>query len=347
MANFYVGTYTEGRSEKECGIHHYDFDVTTGVVTFRSVEESGPNPSFLTLNSDRSKVYAVNELDDGVVSSMDRDLKTGGLTHLGAQASHGGAPCFISLHPAEKLALVANYSGGTFAAFPIDADGRLESASDVVDDANGPVKPRRDTPPHPHMIAATPDGAFVMVTDLGLDATLVCRIENGTFSLVEEATALAKGGAGPRHFAFSPDGKIVYIINELDSTLDRFAYSNGRLTWKQSVSTLPDDFSGENSCAHVVVSSDGRFVYGSNRGHDSIAIFPVEGAAGELGPASFVASGGRTPRGFAIDPSGRWLLAANQSSNNMFVFARDHESGGLTPTGQEIELPAPVCIVFV
>jgi 6-phosphogluconolactonase len=346
MTTIYVGSYTEGTRDSNRGISLLNFDDSTGKLTFRSLEESGPNPSFLTISRDGAHVYAVNETDDGAVSSLRRDPLTGALTYLGSQLAHGAAPCFVGFDPSGDYVLVANYNGGTIAVFPIGQDGKLEPASEVVDHATGAIKPRRDTPVHPHMIAPTPDGNFIMVTDLGLDATLLYRLQNGKFSLRDDATALAKIGAGPRHFAFSPDGATAYVINELDSTLDVFAYSDGVLSRRQTISSLPDGFKGRSSCAQVLVSDDGRFVYGSNRGHDSIATWPVRQPTGEVGAPNFVPSGGKTPRNFAIDPSGRWLITAHQDSNNLFVFARDKTTGGLTRTDHEIEVHAPVCVVF-
>lgn len=346
MTSIYVGSYSKGERDPNKGIGLFDFDDSSGRLTLRSMEESGPNPSFLALSRDGADIYAVNEQDDGAISSLSRDRSTGALTHLGSQPSHGAAPCFVGFDLSGAYALIVNYNGGTIAVFPVESDGRLGSASDVVDHADGPIKPRRETPRHPHMIAPTPDGKFIMVTDLGLDATLLYRLDHGKLTLIENATALANVGAGPRHFAFSPDGATAYVINELDSTLDVFAYADGELTRRQTISSLPDGFTGKNSCAQVLVSRDGRFVYGSNRGHDSIAIWPVDRASGEVGAATFVASGGKAPRNFAIDPSGRWLITAHEHSNNMFVFARDAETGALQRTDQEIEIHAPVCIVF-
>ena len=346
MTTVYIGAYTTGAGEREKGIYRCEFDEVTGTLNLLDVEESGPSPSFLALSHDLEKVYAVNELDGGTVSALNWDIASGGLRVFNSESTHGASPCFVSFDPGEHYVLVANYNGGTVAVFPIGADGQLGSASCVIDHAKGHLRPRRDTPPHPHMIAPTPDGQYIMVTDLGLDATLLYRLCDGVLTLAEGATALAKIGAGPRHFAFSPDGKTAYVINELDSTLDVFAYADGRLTRKQTISSLPDDFTGSNSTAQVLVAADGRFVYGSNRGHDSIAIWPVDQATGLAGDPTWIPSGGRTPRNFAIDPSGRWLITAHQSSNNVFVFARDVETGQLTRTAQELAIDAPVCIVF-
>ena len=195
------------------------------------------------------------------------------------------------------------------------------------------------------MIAPTPDGRFTVVTDLGLDAALLYEFENEAFRLAGQGVVKAETGAGPRHFAFSPDGQTAYVINELNSTLDVFAYDGAMFARRQTVSSLPAGFAGTNSCAQVLVAPDGRFVYGSNRGHDSIAIWTVD-AEGIVGDVRVVASGGACPRNFALSPDGRWLIAANQDSNNLVVFARDAETGGLRRTDQTIEVDSPVCVIF-
>lgn len=346
MTTVYIGAYTAGSQLHEKGIYRCEFDESTGSLSLLGVEESGPSPSFLTLSRDLKNVFAVNELDGGTVRALDRDVSTGGLSALNAQLTHGASPCYVSFDPSGTFLLVANYTGGTIAVFPIGVDSQLSPSSCVIDHAKATLRPRRDATPHPHMIAPTPDGAYIMVTDLGLDATLLYRLSDGILTLDDGATALAKVGAGPRHFAFSPDGRTAYVINELDSTLDVFAYAGGRLRRRQTISSLPEDFSGTNSTAQVLVSPDGRFIYGSNRGHDSIAIWPVDQSAGAVCAPTWTPSGGQTPRNFAIDPSGRWLITANQDSNSVFVFASDAETGQLTNTGQELAIQAPVCIVF-
>jgi 6-phosphogluconolactonase len=346
MTSIYVGTYTEAPAGAGEGIALYDFDDASGRLALSTVFDAGPNPSFLALNADRTRLYAVNELDDGMVSAFERDPETGGLRFINRQASHGGAPCFVGFDPNGSHALVANYNGGTAAALPVDADGGLEPASAVIDHRSGAIKPRRATPPHPHMIAPTPDGRFMIVTDLGLDATLLYRFDNGALRLTEHGVIEAVIGAGPRHFAFSPDGSTAYVINELNSTLDVFAYDGATFSRRQTLSSLPRDFTGANSCAQVLVAPDGRFVYGSNRGHDSIAIWPIDPSTGVVREARFAASGGACPRNFAMSPDGRWLVAANQESNNLVVFARDAETGALRRSDQQIEIGSPVCVLF-
>lgn len=348
MTSVYISTYTEPGSGDGQGIYLFDFDEAAGRLEHRATFFGGKNLSFLALNAKGDRLYAVNELDEGTVSALERDPATGALTFMNTQRAHGASPCFISFAPGGHHVLAANYIGGTLAVLPIANDGSLLPASDVVDHRTGRVKPRRDTLPHPHMIAATPDGSAVLVTDLGLDATLTYRFDSnaGTLSLAENGIAPANVGAGPRHFAFSPDGTTVYVINELNSTLDVFGAASGVLDHRQTMTSLPENYKGENSCAQVLVSPGGRFVYGSNRGHDSIAIWAVDRDTSDVGKPSFVPTGGKNPRNFAISPSGDWFIAANQSSGNALVFRRDSESGGLTHTGQTIEIPAPVCVLF-
>lgn len=344
MTQFYVGTYTAELREE--GIFLFDFDEATGRATLREGYAAGPNPSFLAVNRAGDVLYTVNETEDGAVAALRRDAATGTLTYLNSEPAHGAATCFVGFDADERHVLVANYNGGTAAALPIDARGALKPASDIIDHRNGPVRPRRDTPVHPHKIAPTPDGRRIVVTDLGLDATMLYEFANGRFWLADGGVALAAVGAGPRHFAFSPNGRTAYVINELNSTLDVFDYVDATLLHRQTVSSLPADFKGENSCAEVVVSADGRFVYGSNRGHDSIAIWPVDRITGDVGAASFVASGGACPRNFAISPSGRWVVVANQDSDNLVTFSRDQEYGGLERSGDPVRIQSPVCIVF-
>lgn len=346
MSSVYIGTYTEPEQGGGAGIHQFDFDEATGRLSPRAVYSGGPNPSFIALNEKRDRLYAVNELDDGVVSAFERDAATGALTFINSQSSHGGIPCFVGFDRSGRYLLVANYGGGTMAVFPIDANGGLEAASDVVDHRAGPIKPRRVTSPHPHMIAPAPDSRVIVVTDLGLDATLLYRFDRGKLTLSENGIVEAAVGAGPRHFAFSSDGKTAYVINELNSTLDAFDYEDGKLVHRQTVSTLPGGYVGESSCAQVLVVPDGRFVYGSNRGHDSLAIWLVDAATGRLSNAEFVSTGGACPRNFSISPSGKWLIVANQESGDVHVFARDASTGALTPAGEPADIAAPVCVLF-
>lgn len=346
MSSIYVGTYTEAPAGSGQGILLFDFDDESGRLSLKSVFDGGDNPSFLALSADRCRLYAVNELDDGTVSAFDRDLAFGAVRLINRQPSMGAAPCFVGFDPDQRHVLVANYNGGTAAALPIRADGGLEPASAILDHRLGPIAPRRESPPHPHMIAPTSDGQFVVVTDLGLDATLIYRLDAGGFKLADDGVIKAAIGAGPRHFAFSPDGATVYVINELDSTLDVFGYDSASFGRRQTLSSLPERFVGANSCAQVLVAPDGRFVYGSNRGHDSLAIWPVDLATGLVGPASFVATEGACPRNFAMSPNGRFVVVANQDSNSLVVFSREPDSGALRRAGEPIEVGSPVCVTF-
>lgn len=349
----YVGAYTEpsydGRAE---GISVFRFDDETGTLTPAQTIAGVPNPSFLALDAAEGHLYAVNELPEGGVSAFARDPETGTLTALNRQLSHGADPCYLSLDPSGRFLLVANYSGGTVAVLPIAVEGAVEEASCVIHHQGSSVSAARQEMPHPHMVAPTSDGRLVVVSDLGIDQLVLYRLNAESGQLVPNepgaAFVRANPGAGPRHFAFSPDGRFLYAINELDSTLTVFAYDGeeGELTTLQTVSTLPAGFTGENDCAHVAVSTDGRFVYGSNRGHDSIAIWRVDGESGMVSLVRHEPTGGKTPRNFALAPGGKWLLAANQDTHSIVTFRRDEETGELTASGAAVETPSPVAILF-
>jgi 6-phosphogluconolactonase len=347
----YVGAYTEPQYEgKAEGISLFDFDPGTGTLRPIGVAAGVANPSFLALDDTGRFLYAVNELEDGGVSAFARDPASGALTALNRQPSHGADPCYVSLDGDGRFALVANYTSGTVAVLPVAADGQLGPATDVVRYEGSGPRPQQDGP-HAHMIAPDPNGRFVLVTDLGTDQLYVYSLDFAAGKLVPNTsgtpTAKEQPGAGPRHFAFAPDGRTLYVINELGSTLSvyRFDGERGVLEALQTVSTLPAPFRGDNACAHVVVSPDGRFVYGSNRGHDSIAIWAV-GDGGTVTPVGHQWTGGETPRGFALDPTGEWLLVANQDSDSIVTFRRDRASGKLQATGAVTETPSPVAILF-
>lgn len=346
----YVGGYTSGAQGEIEGIGVYRFDPETGGI--EHVETAGGivNPSFLAVGADGKNVYSVAESPAaGSVVAYARDPETGTLRELNRQSSEGIGPCHVSIDGSGRYVLAANYGSGGIAACPIGEGGRLEAATGAIQHEGSSVNPDRQAGPHAHMIAQTPDGQYVYATDLGADRIFGYTLEASTGELVPapDAGASAEPGAGPRHFAFSPDGQTVYVINELDSTLSRYAYDagSGRLDPRQTVSTLPEGFDGENSCAQVVVSPDGRFVYGSNRGHDSIAVWAV-GEDGELSLLRHVPAGGKTPRNFALDPSGGWLLVANQDSDTVAVMRRDPESGLPEEPGTVHNVPSPSCLVF-
>lgn len=348
----YVGGYTEAPAGAAEGISVYRFDAETGALALVQTVRGVVNPSFLTLSPDQRHLYAVVERAEGGVAAFARDPETGFLAALNQQSSHGSDPCYISLDRSGRYALVANYSSGVVAALPIAADGRLEPASSVIQHEGSSVVAGRQEGPHAHSIKPTPDGRFVIAADLGADHLMIYRLnlETGALEANDQGPAAiaTAPGAGPRHFAFAPDGRTVYVINELSSTLTSYAYDGGTgaLRELQTISTLPADYDGTSTCAEVVVSPDGRFVYGSNRGHDSIAIMAVGAEQGALTSIGHVSTQGRKPRGFNLDPSGAWLLAANQGSNTILAFRRDQETGQLTPAGDAIPSPTPVVIAF-
>jgi 6-phosphogluconolactonase len=343
----YVGAYTEPPAGTAQGISVYWLDPDSAALSLVQVAQGVANPSFLALSPDRRHLYAVSELDAGGVRAFSSNSETGHLSALNHQSSHGSSPCYISVDAAGRYVLVANYGDGVVTALPIAADGHLQPATAVVQQEGSSIVAGRQDGPHAHMIRATPDGRFVLATDLGADAIFIYRLNADTGQLERHGTAHAEPGSGPRHFAFAPDGRTVYVINELASSLTVWAWdgAQGSLSPVQTVSTLPDGFTGENSGAEVVVSPDGRFVYASNRGHDSIAIFGVRGERGELQPVGHEPTQGKSPRGFTLDPSGHWLLAANQRSDTIVTFRRDAETGLLSATGQVVQSPSPVTVV--
>lgn len=344
---FYTGAYTEESMGHASGIGRVKFDTGSGKIDPVDRVTEARNPSFLTMSVDGTCLYAVNELEEGAVSAFRRDPTTGMLEQLNAQATGGEHPCFLSLDATGRFVLVANYTGGNVTVFPVAEDGSLEPASQVLAHEGSSIDPRRQTAPHPHMILPSPDGRFVYVTDLGTDQVVCYRLDTENGKLIDVAYTDVTPGMGPRHFAFSPDGRSMVVIGELDSTLNSYAVEDdGTLTAVSSVSTIPPAFTGSTTCAHVLFSPDGRFVYGSNRGHDSIAVASFDAGSRELAIVEIVATGGDEPRNFALDPSGRWLLAANQNSDTITVFAREEKSGRLTPTGTSIASATPVCLLF-
>ena len=355
----YVGTYTGPASK---GIYAFQFDATTGKATTAKLVAETVNPSFLSIDPTHRFLYAVNEVDEykvadsqeqktGAVSAFAIDRKSGKLTLLNQVSSRGQAPCYVSLDKTGKYVLVANYDSGSVAAFPILPDGKLGDPSAVIQhNGHGPDQKRQEGP-HAHEIELSADNRFAIAADLGLDELLVYHFDQSKGTLEANDPPFAKGnpGAGPRHFVFTPDAKFLYVINEMGSNITGFSYdaSAGTLRKMETVSTLPEGFKGTNDTAEIAVSSDGRFLYGSNRGHDTIAVFAINPATGGLSYVESVSTGGKTPRNFQIDPTGNYLLAANQESNNVVIFKIDRKTGHLSPTGQVLEVPSPVCIKFV
>ena len=365
----FVGTYTEKESK---GIYAYRFDAATSELTPLGVAAETTNPSFVTIDRSGRFLYAVNETPEykgeksGGVSAFSINRETGKLTLLNTVSSRGADPCYIALDKTGKVLLVANYTGGNVAAFPIAADGRLGEASSVVADSGGlgPNKGRQDAP-HSHWIEASADNRFAYVADLGLDRVLIYRFDaaKGTLtkgtasdarpgSSVQDAnssfSAKLAPGSGPRHVAFSSNGHFMYVLGELDSTVTVFANDAGKkLRSVQHISALPAGFSGQNTAAEIAIHPNGKYLYTSNRGDDSIAVFSIDIRKGTLTQVGRFSTQGKTPRSFEIDPSGKLLLVANQDSDDIVVFLIDEKSGKLSAGGQKLNVPSPVCLKFV
>lgn len=355
----YVGTYTRGAptsAGRAEGIYVYRYDAATGSLAHLHTAAGVVNPSFLAIAPNRRYLYAVTEIRDaagetgGGVSAFAIDATSGALTYLNEQPSHGADPCHLSVDQTGRYVLVANYTSGSVAVFPIQADGRLGPASDVVQHRGSSVHPQRQEGPHAHSVNLDPANRRAIVCDLGLDKVLVYRLDLAEGRLIPNDPPFAPvaPGAGPRHLAFHPNGRYAFVINELGNTLTAFAYdqTSGALREIQTVPTLPPDFAGTSHTADVHVHPSGRFVYGSNRGHDSIVAFAVDTASGRLELLGHTPTQGQTPRNFAIDPSGTFLFAENQRTDTIVTFRVDAATGQLTPTGQVTAVPSPVCLVF-
>jgi 6-phosphogluconolactonase len=351
----YVGTYTSKTTSK--GIYAYHFDAEKGQLSPLGAPTESADPSFVAVHPNGKYLYAVNEIGNfnggtgGAVSAFAIDAKTGALKFLNQVPTRGAGPCHVSLDKTGNYVLVANYDGGSIASFPVHDDGTLGTVSGFVQHSgSGPDKERQEGP-HAHWIGTSPDNRFALAADLGLDQILVYGFDSskGLFTPLLSGFAKVKPGAGPRHLTFSPNGKFAYVLSEMDSSVTVFSYQTktGGLTFLQNLSTLPQDFSGPKQAAEIAVHPSGKFLYTSNRGHDSIAVFAIDEKKGTLKSLGQVLTGGKTPRHFAIDPTGTYLLAENQDSNNIVVFHIDAATGNLTPTGQTIEVPSPVCITFV
>lgn len=350
----YIGAYTQDGGR---GINQASFDPNTGELKLLGLAGEAKNPSFLALPANDEFLYSVNEIGDynasrgGTLSAFAVDAESGQLSLLNNESTAGTGPCFVSLDNEGKHALVANYGNGSVAVLPIDAAGKLQPASAVIQQEGTGPNAARQTGPHAHSIKLDAANRFALACDLGADKVFVYRFDptKGTLTPNETPWFQTAPGAGPRHLAFHPNGKWVYIVNELDCTLVAAAYDaeRGVLKALQTETTLPAGGVEGNTCAEVVVHPTGKFVYASNRGHDSIAMFAIDEATGKLTPLGQHPAGGKTPRNFNIDPSGKFLLAALQGSNRVVVHTIDQATGKLTQTDHAIETPMPVCIKFV
>lgn len=345
----YVGTYTRGTSK---GIYAYKFQSSAGQLTSIGLVGATSNPSFLAVHPSQRFLYAANEDNSGHVSSFAIDPESKQLKLLNTVSSKGSGPCHVSVDSTGKWLFVANYNNGVAAAFPINADGSLGEASATFQHAGKSVNPQRQSGPHAHMAAISPDNRFVWVADLGLDEVLSYRIDPAKGGMTPNDPPFVKiaAGSGPRHLVFSANSKFAYLVSEMAATVTVLSYDAraGKMEPVQTIATLPDDYSGPvKAGAEIALHPTGKFVYASIRGADIIAIFKVNAATGKLTAAGSVPSGGKTPRNFAIDPTGHFLLSALQDSNKIVEFKINEETGGLTPTGETYDLGSPVDLLFV
>ncbi len=345
----YFGGYTEDRDE---GLFRGDLDMQTGKLTMFGGTGGLTNPSFLVPDTCGRFLYAVSEggMKNSGAAAFAIDPATGDLTLLNTQPSGGDGACHISLDPAGTTAIVSNYTGGSVGTFPIEADGSLGQVVSFIQHADSATSSTPRTP-HAHCTKVDATGRFALTADLGLNQVIVYRFDPTTSQLTphEGSTLNLHPGAGPRHLAFHPDKPWVYLINQADSTMTTMYWddSAGKLAIQQTLSTLPDDYQGDNYTAEVLVHPNGRFLYGSNRGHDSLVIYEIDPATGLLSLVGFQLTGGKEPRNFNIDPTGTFLIACNQGSDNVQVFRIDQSSGKLSAVGEPVAVPMPVCVKFL
>lgn len=352
MQRIYIGTYTNSASE---GIYVLDFDSNTGAATNLRLAAKTENPAFLAAHPTLPVIYAVGEMvaepdgPGGTVSAF-RIEASGALTLINRASSVGDGPCHVAVAPSGKHVAVANYGGGSTALLPIDDTGVLGKASAFVQHEGSSVNPKRQEGPHAHAVTFDPSGQYLVVADLGIDKLLIYRYDAKAGTLKPaDAPAVLKPGAGPRHTKFHPTFPQLYAVNELDNTVSAFAFdsASGATNHLQTIGTLPSGYAETNTTAEIRVHPSGAFVYASNRGHDSIALFTVERPSGTLRLMGQTSTGGSTPRNFNIDLGGKYLIAANQKSETIVTFSIDPTTGGLTPVGEPIAVPSPVCVLFL
>jgi 6-phosphogluconolactonase len=344
----YVGTYTRPNSK---GIYAYRFNSTSGKLSPLGLATEANNASFLVGHPNNQYLYAVNEADSGSVAAYAIDTTSGKLTQINTVPSRGSGPCHLTIDNTGKWLFVANYNTGSVASFPVRSNGSLGEAAGFAQHSGSSLNPRRQAGPHAHSVNLSPDGQFLIVTDLGLDQILSYRFDaaNGHLTPNNPAFTKLEPGSGPRHLAFSPDGQFAWVVNEMTATVTtlKYARATGTLTPIQTTSTLPPQFTGTKSAAEIAVHPKGRFLYTSNRGHDTIAIFDIDPGNGLIRPGRWVSTRGKTPRYFVLDPSATFLFAANQDSNSLAIYRLDATTGGLEAEGAILEAPVPVSVVFV
>lgn len=348
----YVGTYTDSGSK---GIYAYQFDTQTGELTSLGLAATTPNPTFFVIAPNQRFLYAANEISNfegsqtGAVTAFSIDRANGKLTELNEVSSRSAGPAYITLDRSGKYALVANYPHGSIAVLPILPDGKLGAATAFVQHHGSSVNPDRQTEPHAHCIILSPDNRFAIVADLGLDQLLVYPFNSANGTLGAAHIVKVHPGAGPRHLAFSSNGKFLYLITEMGNTIITYSYEpkRGLLHELQTVPTLPPDFKAFSKAAEIQISQSGRFLYASNRGKDDIVVFARNPLKGTLTRVEADSTEGKFPRHFALDPSGKWLLAEDKNSGNIVVFHVNRATGHLTPSGHGYPIASPVCLQFM
>lgn len=347
----FIGTYT-GTGSK--GIYVYRFDAGTGKATWVSNTDSVVNPSYLCVAPGDSMLYACTEtrtVNAGGVTAFKFNRSSGRLTQLNKQSSGGDNPCYVNVYKNGKWVVVGNYSGGSLAAFPVNSNGSLQPYSQLIQHEGKGTNKERQEMAHVHSTIFSPAQDYLFVPDLGMDKVMIYRFNPSQTKPLQSATppaAMATPGSGPRHFDFHPNGKWAYLVEELAGAVVAYQYKNGKLQEMQRIATHPDTLTSQPGSADIHVSPDGKFLYASNRGKENnIAIFKIDAASGKLSVAGYQSTLGQTPRNFFIEPSGKYLLAANQESDNIVIFKRDAATGLLRYTGEQIHLPKPVCLKMI
>jgi 6-phosphogluconolactonase len=347
----FTGTYTSGKSK---GIYVHSINVSDGTVKPVSVAENVENPSYLALSPDGNFLYAVNENGGekpGEVSAFSFDRSSGKLNFLNKQATGGDHPCYISVDATGKWVLVGNYTGGNLSVFPVKEDGTIGESAQLIQHTGKSINEQRQEKAHVHAVAFSPDQKYVLTPDLGMDKVMIYPFDaqkRKPLSETEPTYGESKAGNGPRHISFHPTLPFAYLMEELSGTVTVFSFENGKLSAKQTISSHPKNYKDNIGSADIHVSPDGKFLYASNRGDaNSIAIFSIDPSTGLLKSTGFQSTFGKKPRNFAIDPTGKYLLVANQDSDNVVIFQRNQKTGALTRTGKEINIPNPVCLKFL
>jgi len=348
----FIGTYTGSGSK---GIYVYKFNTQTGKATWVSNTDtsSASNPSYLSISPNGKYIYAVHEdgnQKNGNVAAYSFNRSTGDLKLINKLPSGGDHPCYVAISDNSKWVAVANYTGGSVSVFALNADGSLKPDPQVVQHEGKSVVPQRQDKPHVHSTVFSPKGDYLFVSDLGTDKVMIYKFNSASSKPLQTNATFAESapGSGPRHFTFHPNNKYAYLIEELTGTVVAYQFSNGKLNFLQRIAAHPEGYKGTIGSADIHISPDGKFLYASNRGDENtIAIFSINSATGTLKSAGYQSTMGKTPRNFMIDPTGNFLLVANQNSNNIVVFKRNKSTGLLTATGSEIQVPRPVCLKMV